>query len=253
MFKDFYTDPKSMADIGQAENLIEQAVMPYNRRFFHSFGFMTYDRNLGFADDARFMETVARHQHLFDISNWHWNLHVVLWAVKSCLSVPGDFIELGVYRGLTTGFIADYLQFQNIEKKWFLYDIFSGMPKDLLNKDWNPGLYANVDPQKWYNDVLERFKPYPNIQVIKGKVPDVLREKCPEKIAFIHIDLNSAPAEIAALEFLLDRVSPGGILLFDDFGWTASNQQNREENKFFNDRGYMVLEIPTGQGIVIKR
>ena len=253
MKPDLYHDPNAMEQLSSGENLIEQAATQHGRRFFHSFGFITYDRNLGFADDPRFMETVARHQHLFDISNWHWNLHTVLWAVKSCLSVPGDFIELGVYRGLTTGFVADYLQFQDVDKKWYLYDLFSGMPKEMLNDDWNPELYTNVDSKKWYDDAVARFKPYHNIEIIKGKVPDTLRQNSPQKIAFMHVDLNSAKAEIAALEILWDRISPGGIIVFDDFGWTAANQQNREENKFFNDRGYMVLEIPTGQGIVIKR
>ena len=37
-------------------------------------------------------------------------------------------------------------------------------------------------------------------QVVRGIVPDSFAQAVPEKIAFLHIDMNSSKAEIAALE-----------------------------------------------------
>ncbi len=74
----------------------------------------------------------------------------------------------------------------------------------------------------------------------------------PQKIAFMHLDINSAPAEIAALELLFDRIVPGGIIVLDDYGWLAYRAQQQAELNFFAARGIKVLELPTGQGLVVK-
>jgi hypothetical protein len=68
----------------------------------------------------------------------------------------------------------------------------------------------------------------------------------------MHLDLNSAAAEVAALERLYDRLVVGGYLVLDDYGWYAYRQQKAEEDPFFRSRGTTVLELPTGQGLVIK-
>ena len=74
----------------------------------------------------------------------------------------------------------------------------------------------------------------------------------PEKIAFLHIDMNSEKAEIQALEHLFDKVTPGGVIIFDDFCWTCNVNQMKAELAFMNKRGHCILELPTGQGAVIK-
>jgi len=71
-------------------------------------------------------------------------------------------------------------------------------------------------------------------------------------IAFLHIDMNSVQAEMYALEHLFDKVTPGGFIVFDDFGWTTNVNQMKAELTFMNERGHQVLELPTGQGVVIK-
>ena len=64
-----------------------------------------------------------------------------------------------------------------------------------------------------------RFAAYSNVKVIKGVVPDVLAEVSPQKIAYLHIDMNSPAAELGAIEVLFDRVVPGGVIVLDDYGW----------------------------------
>jgi hypothetical protein len=46
---------------------------------------------------------------------------------------------------------------------------------------------------------------------------------------------------------------PGGILILDDFGQTAYKEQHDQETDFFKNIDYSVVELPTGQGMVIKR
>lgn len=45
---------------------------------------------------------------------------------------------------------------------------------------------------------------------------------------------------------------PGAIVILDDYGWAGGLPQKRAEDAFFAERGYQVLELPTGQGLVIK-
>ena len=68
----------------------------------------------------------------------------------------------------------------------------------------------------------------------------------------MHIDMNSEKAEMLALEHLFDKVTPGGMIVFDDFGWTSNVNQTKAELAFMNERGHPILELPTGQGVVIK-
>ena len=94
---------------------------------------------------------------------------------------------------------------------------------------------------------------YDNIHVIKGVVPDVLAQRCPQEIAFLHLDMNAAQAEIGALDALFDKVVPGGFIVLDDFGRSRLPALCAEETAWMKKRGYEVLELPTGQGLVIKR
>jgi hypothetical protein len=64
--------------------------------------------------------------------------------------------------------------------------------------------------------------------------------------------MNSAAAEMGALEALFDRMVPGGYLVLDDYGWFSYRQQKIAEDPFFRRHGCPVLELPTGQGLVIK-
>ena len=83
-------------------------------------------------------------------------------------------------------------------------------------------------------------------------MPDILEEVSPSQISFLHIDLNSAEPERLALDHLFPRVSPGGVIVFDDYGWSLHRKQKVSADRFMNHRGHSILELPTGQGLVIR-
>jgi len=87
----------------------------------------------------------------------------------------------------------------------------------------------------------------------KGFLPEALDGAMPEHIGLLHIDLNAPRAEIAVLERLFDRVLPGGVIVFDDYGWKMFHKQKEAEDDFMRRKGYEILELPTGQGLVAKR
>ena len=107
-----------------------------------------------------------------------------------------------------------------------------------------PGLEARV---------RKKFEGYHQVKIFKGNIPEVFEAQSPASIAYLHIDLNEAQAEIAALDALFERVVPGGVVILDDYEWSPYRSQKIAEDPWFEERRYRVFPLPTGQGIVIKR
>ena len=102
--------------------------------------------------------------------------------------------------------------------------------------------------------VRAKFADYPQVQLVRGLIPESFAGNSPDRIAYLHIDLNQAPAEVAALDSLFDRMVPGGILILDDYEWSMIyRSQKLAEDEWFERRGYRVMPLPTGQGLVFKR
>lgn len=221
-------------------------------QIFITAGMATWLKTVPFLDDERFMAIEEKLQALLPIPNWHWNLQTVVWAVQQTRGLEGDLVELGVFKGHTTRFTAEYVDFQDWPKRWVLFDTFDGIPDDQVDPGWaetNQSLYKGTYA---YEDVVARFEPYPNIEVVRGRVPEILHERCPDRISFLHIDLNNTAAEIAALELLVERMTPGGVVILDDYTWATAHAQFQAERRWFADRGLHVLPLPTGQGVFVK-
>ena len=240
------------ASIPRFQQALREVLAIYPRHFAQDM-LITLDRNMGFYEDAAFMGAFRAEATRGQESSLLWRLHVLAWAAEHCRHLEGDFVECGVFEGFSTAVLARYLDFARLPRRWYLYDTFSGIPEHQLNSDatnplpyTDPGLHARV---------VERFRPYPNILVIRGQVPEVLcgPAPAPQRIAFMHIDMNSADAELGALEQLFDRMVPGGVLVLDDYGWFHHREQRHVEDAYFQRQGYRVLELPTGQGMVIRR
>jgi hypothetical protein len=43
------------------------------------------------------------------------------------------------------------------------------------------------------------------------------------------------------------------LIVFDDYGWTGYVRQKESEDAWMAARGHSILEVPTGQGLVIKK
>lgn len=241
-------------------------ILSKHGRVFWGDRLMTLDKNTGFFEDPVFMQAYReiRGSHIYDAyDSPHtiaWRLHTLVWAAKQGLSLPGDFVECGVFKGDMASVVARCTDFAHVDKRYFLYDSFSGLSEKYSSPADFPDAPEFFDvaqkaygQQGLYEAVCKRFAVYPNVQVVRGLVPDVFAEKVPEKIAFLHVDLNSAQAEIGALEVLFDRVVPGGVIVFDDYGWYLYRKQKQAEDRFMSARGYAILELPTGQGMVVKK
>jgi tetratricopeptide (TPR) repeat protein len=206
---------------------------------------IVWRRNLSFLDDQALMRAVAKNSEGMIERAIVWRNAVLLWAARNGLRREGDFVECGVWKGTTVRVVCDAIDFKSTGKGYWLYDVFDWKEGDLHHP--LGGLDATL-----HDKVVARFADLPSVRIVKGYVPQSFAQGMPEKIALMHLDMNNAPAEIGALEALWDRMVSGAILVLDDYGWDNYRPQKLAEDAFFGARGYTVLELPTGQGIVLK-
>lgn len=206
----------------------------------------TFGRNLGFLEDPKFMEAFDKHTETAIEKSIIWRSHILSWAAKRAMNLPGDFAECGCYRGISARLLCDYIDFGASDKTFYLYDLFEH--NEAMGHHEMPAHSAEL-----VDEVRERFADMPNVKITQGAVPDSLDElEPPGDIAFLHIDMNNAEAEVGALERLYDKVVTGAVIVLDDYGWRGYREQKVREDEFFSKRGLQVLELPTGQGLVIK-
>ena len=68
--------------------------------------------------------------------------------------------------------------------------------------------------------------------------------------SFAHIDLNNAEPESFCLEYLTPRMSKGGCIVLDDYGWWGYSEQKVALDEIANKYNLDILELPTGQGVI---
>lgn len=225
------------------DNLATSLATP--RGVFVGDNLITFEKRLGFLDDRVLMDAFLRNAETVAERGALWRIVTLVWAARTALRVEGDFVECGCYKGNSARIISEVVGFVDLPRHYYLYDLFqhdASMPHHSMLEH----------SETLVDQVRARFADMPNVTITQGRVPDSLAEAAPEKIAFMHLDLNNAAAEIGALEVLFDRISPGGILILDDFGWLAYEKQMVAEVQWMLPRGYRILELPTGQGLVIK-
>src|SRR3989344_3487342 len=77
-----------------------------------------------------------------------WRLHTALFFAKYCSTLEGDFVECGVDRGFLSRAIVSYIDFNNLNKNFYLLDTFEGIPLDDLTereKKLSPHIKKDID------------------------------------------------------------------------------------------------------------
>src|SRR5437588_7885241 len=84
--------------------------------------------NHDFVRDPRFLSAYNRGvQAGQEDYNWHWRVHVGLWAAYHGRQLTGDFVECGVNRGVLSSAIMQYLNWNQLGRRFFLFDTFRGL------------------------------------------------------------------------------------------------------------------------------
>jgi hypothetical protein len=184
-----------------------------------------------------------------------WRVHVACWAATHALKLQGDFVECGVNTGMMSLAICKYVDFNRTEKTFWLFDTFCGIPVEQAKNEWE---VAHVNAHNRYNYfecyklAKQNFSPYPNAKLIRGRVPETLSFAPVDQVSYLSIDMNLEAPERAALEHFWPKMTAGGIVLLDDYGFIGYEPQHASADAFATKVGVPILSLPTGQGILIK-
>jgi hypothetical protein len=191
---------------------------------------------------------------------FEWRVHIALWAARTGLRVAGDFVECGVNAGFLSSAIMAGLQWNTTGRRFYLIDTFAGPVLSQFS-------HGEVEKQRLeiardamaagaYVTDIERvranFAEWREAIVVQGAVPEVLAAVDIPAVAFLHIDMNCALPERLALEWFWERLSPGAVVLLDDYAYYGHECQRAAIDQTARARGAGVLSLPTGQGLIIR-
>jgi O-methyltransferase len=178
--------------------------------------------------------------------------------------IPGDVVECGVWRGGSMQAAArTLLAVNDTSRDLHLFDTFDGMPapseRDVRRSDERTAeeLLAEEARERslvWavasLEDVREGFAqiayPSERIHFVKGRVEDTIPEHAPDRISILRLDTDWYESTRHELEHLYPRLSPGGVLLLDDYGYWEGAREAVDE--FLEETGERLLLVRMASG-----
>lgn len=163
-------------------------------------------------------------------------LRQVRRAVEHILGngVPGDLVEAGVWRGGVCILMRALLEvYRDPSRQVWVADSFSGMPESNAAGDSELALHEFNDVLSVSQDqVEENFRSYglldDRVVFLAGWFEDTLPSAPIERIALLRMDADLRTSTSVILENLYDKVSPGGIVVVDDYSLPMCSDAVRE-------------------------
>jgi Macrocin-O-methyltransferase (TylF) len=222
---------------------------------------LTSIHNHDFMDEPSFIRAYQRGVKAVGKDyHWHWRVYIGLWAARTAIQKPGDFVECGVNAGFLSSSIMHDLDWDSRGRNFYLLDTFAGIdPRHVSPEELQDGILrknAELITSGFYvasvESVRNNFSEWKNLEIIEGVIPDTLSRISATQVAFLHIDLNCAPPEVAAIEYLWSRLVSGALVLLDDYAYSGYHHQKAAMDRFAQSRNISIASLPTGQGLIIK-
>lgn len=179
-----------------------------------------------------------------------WNLAQL---ARMTSVINGDTAEFGVAKGASSRLIVEVTQMANTRKKHWMFDSFEGLPapkpKDTSSEApifWTEGMLAH--PQHEAENMLEGF----NVEIVKGFLPDSLLQAPFGNLSFAHIDLDLEQGTEEVLNYCWERLTPGGLIVVDDYGSVSCPGVTEAVDSFSKKRGAMFGHLSSGQALFQK-
>ena len=176
-------------------------------------------------------------------------------------AIPGALVECGVWRGGSMMAVALSLkQLGKMDRDLVLFDTFAGMTTaDARDVDMTGQAGAGVAPAgslaSSEAEVAENLRstgyPMHRVHLVKGRVEETLPAHAPEKIGLLRLDTDWYESTRHELQHLYPRLSRGGVLFLDDYGyWRGTRQATDEYLAALSPRPLLMrLECPARCGV----
>lgn len=175
--------------------------------------------------------------------------YILYRLLLQSLAVEGEVWECGVYQGGTAAMMAAILGDKLPAKKLYLFDTFEGMPETDAAAD----LHAKGDFSDTSVEAVAQYVGHAGLCVIrKGFIPQTFAGLESARIALAHVDVDIYRSVKDCLEFIWPRLSPGGFIVCDDYGFPTCPGARAAVDEFFAGKAAIPLCLPTGQAVIFK-
>jgi hypothetical protein len=178
--------------------------------------------------------------------------YAIYQNVRHVLSenVPGDIVELGVYKGNSAAILAAIGRERG--RRTFLFDTFSGFDdRDLVGIDAGRRGVQFLDTTL---EAVERLVGTESVTYVKGFFPQsIVQIEMPTQIAVAHIDCDLYEPMKAGLEIFYPKIAAGGLIILHDYSSGQWPGTTRAIDEFFANRPEKPVLIPDKSGTAMVR
>lgn len=174
-----------------------------------------------------------------------WMLYQLLRLVST---VEGDTAECGVYRGCGSWLIL--LEAKRAGRMHHIFDSFEGLSAPMREdgSHWKKGDLSA--PETAVTQNLSAFEGC--FQLHRGWIPACFPEVGDRKFSFVHIDVDLKAPTLESMRFFYPRLSKGGVLVCDDYGFASCPGATRTIDEYLADKPEKMLALPQGGGFMIR-
>ena len=86
------------------------------------------------------------------------------------------------------------------------------------------------------------------MRVVVGAIPETLPQ-VESSVAYLHLDMNCAPPEVAAADYFWDLRLPGATVLLDDYAYVWCEPQKTAMDPFASAMGHRDLLAANRPGL----
>jgi hypothetical protein len=173
--------------------------------------------------------------------------YAVAQLLRLVEAVPGDTAEVGVFQGAMSWLM---LQAGQGRRHHHIFDSFEGLsaPKPIDGDHWHGGALACAEDVVHHNLAAfsGRFSTY------AGWVPARFGEVAHLNFSFVHIDVDLYEPTRDSIAFFYPRMSPGGIIVCDDYNFTSCPGATRAIDEFLAVHPERMVGLSGGGGFIIK-
>jgi len=162
-------------------------------------------------------------------------------------NILGDIVECGVWRGGSMMAVAHtLLSLEDTSRTLYLFDTFDGMSEpsekdvsidgvaasDLLRqntKDEADQIWCYAPVEQVKQTIASTQYPLDRVEFVKGKVEDTIPSSAPTTISLLRLDTDWYESTKHELVHLFPRISSGGVIIIDDYGWWQGARQAVDE------------------------
>lgn len=177
------------------------------------------------------------------------------------LSIEGARAECGVFSG-TSALIACRAAQTRIPtysgEGLHLVDSFEGLA-DPTEEDRFEGR-ENTDASSYakgayaapINFARTTLAGFPGVAFHQGWIPAVFEELPACKWSFVHLDVDHYAPTYAGLHYFYPRLSPGGVIICDDYGSPTFPGAQRAWHRYCDENAVPFVVLDTGQSVILR-